>query len=138
MTLSLYVPGRTVVHRAPAGLALGLGGAVEAAGLGGDPPHHRPHRPALRRQRQQGPLHPQGGQQARLHRCLAAAQADNLHLAQLAGLQRPRGWGLFLITNMVDDVRESTDGHRHLVELVMRLDDEQPVDDPEGDDDGDA
>ncbi len=48
---------------------------------------------------------------------------------KLAGLQRPRGWGLFLITNMVDEVRESTDGQRHVVELVMHL---------EGDDDGDA
>ncbi len=48
---------------------------------------------------------------------------------KLAGLQRPRGWGLFLITNMVDEVHESTDGQRHVVELVMHL---------EGDDDGDA
>lgn len=47
---------------------------------------------------------------------------------KLAGLQRPRGWGLFLIMNMVDDVRETTDGHRHVVELVMHL---------RGDDDGD-
>jgi anti-sigma regulatory factor (Ser/Thr protein kinase) len=53
---------------------------------------------------------------------------------KLAGLQRPRGWGLFLIRSMVDDVRESTDGHRHVVELVMHLDDGHP----EGDDDGDA
>lgn len=48
---------------------------------------------------------------------------------KLAGVQRPRGWGLFLITNMVDEVRESNDGHRHVVELVMAL---------EGADDGDA
>ena len=48
---------------------------------------------------------------------------------KLAGLQRPRGWGLFLIRSMVDEVRETTDGDRHVVELVMHLG---------GDDDGDA
>ena len=42
--------------------------------------------------------------------------------AKLAGLQRHRGWGLFLIKNMVDDVRETTEGDEHVVELVMRLD----------------
>ena len=31
--------------------------------------------------------------------------------AKLEGLQKPRGWGLFLIQNMVDDVRVSSDGH---------------------------
>ena len=41
--------------------------------------------------------------------------------AKLEGLQKPRGWGLFLIKNMVDDVRVSSDGRRHTVELVMRL-----------------
>jgi serine phosphatase RsbU (regulator of sigma subunit)/anti-sigma regulatory factor (Ser/Thr protein kinase) len=41
--------------------------------------------------------------------------------AKLEGLQKPRGWGLFLIRNMVDDVRESSDGERHTVELVLRL-----------------
>jgi anti-sigma regulatory factor (Ser/Thr protein kinase) len=41
--------------------------------------------------------------------------------AKLEGLQKPRGWGLFLIRNMVDDLRESSDGSRHTVELVMRL-----------------
>jgi anti-sigma regulatory factor (Ser/Thr protein kinase) len=39
--------------------------------------------------------------------------------AKLAGEQTPRGWGLFLIGQMVDDVRtESVDG-THTVELVM-------------------
>ncbi len=42
--------------------------------------------------------------------------------AKLAGLQRPRGWGLFLITNMVDAATESTDGDLHTLELVMSLD----------------
>jgi len=41
--------------------------------------------------------------------------------AKLAGLQRPRGWGLFLIKNMVDEAHESSDGHLHTLELVMRL-----------------
>ena len=41
--------------------------------------------------------------------------------AKLEGLQKPRGWGLFLIKNMVDDVRISSDGSHHTVELVMRL-----------------
>lgn len=41
--------------------------------------------------------------------------------AKLAGLQTPRGWGLFLIRNMVDDVRITSDGSRHTVELVLEL-----------------
>ena len=41
--------------------------------------------------------------------------------AKLAGLQKPRGWGLFLIKNMVDDVRVTSDERHHTVELVMQL-----------------
>jgi serine phosphatase RsbU (regulator of sigma subunit)/anti-sigma regulatory factor (Ser/Thr protein kinase) len=41
--------------------------------------------------------------------------------AKLAGIQNPRGWGLFLIKNMVDDVRVSSDGSHHKVELILRL-----------------
>jgi serine phosphatase RsbU (regulator of sigma subunit)/anti-sigma regulatory factor (Ser/Thr protein kinase) len=41
--------------------------------------------------------------------------------AKLEGLQKPRGWGLYLIRNMVDDVRVSSDGDRHTVELALRL-----------------
>jgi anti-sigma regulatory factor (Ser/Thr protein kinase) len=41
--------------------------------------------------------------------------------AKLAGLQKPRGWGLFLIKNMVDDLRVTSDEKHHTVELVMRL-----------------
>lgn len=41
--------------------------------------------------------------------------------AKLAGLQSPRGWGLFLIENMVDEVNETTDDGLHTVELVMHL-----------------
>ena len=59
--------------------------------------------------------------------------------AKLAGLQRPRGWGLFLIKNMVDEAHESTDGELHTLELVMRLaaGDEPARPRSEGDDDDD-
>jgi len=40
--------------------------------------------------------------------------------AKLAGLQSPRGWGLFLIKNMVDEMRIHTDEKHHTVELIMR------------------
>ena len=38
--------------------------------------------------------------------------------AKLEGLQRPRGWGLFLIENMVDETRETSDGEHHTLELA--------------------
>jgi serine phosphatase RsbU (regulator of sigma subunit)/anti-sigma regulatory factor (Ser/Thr protein kinase) len=41
--------------------------------------------------------------------------------AKLAGLQSPRGWGLFLIENMVDEMTVKTDDTHHTVELVMRF-----------------
>jgi serine phosphatase RsbU (regulator of sigma subunit)/anti-sigma regulatory factor (Ser/Thr protein kinase) len=41
--------------------------------------------------------------------------------AKLAGLQKSRGWGLFLIKNMVDDLRVTGDESHHTIELVMRL-----------------
>jgi serine phosphatase RsbU (regulator of sigma subunit)/anti-sigma regulatory factor (Ser/Thr protein kinase) len=41
--------------------------------------------------------------------------------AKLAGLQTPRGWGLFLIQNMVDELRTTVDEHHHTIELVMHL-----------------
>lgn len=41
--------------------------------------------------------------------------------AKLAGLQRPRGWGLFLIKNMVDDMNVFSDETHHTVELIMNL-----------------
>ncbi|MGH3331786.1 MAG: ATP-binding SpoIIE family protein phosphatase, partial [Nocardioidaceae bacterium] len=44
--------------------------------------------------------------------------------AKLAGLQRPRGWGLFLIKEMVDEAHEFSDGEEHILELVMRLGDD--------------
>ena len=48
---------------------------------------------------------------------------------KLAGEQRPRGWGLFLIENLVDEAHVTNVGGTHTLELVLRL---------EGDDDGDA
>ena len=39
--------------------------------------------------------------------------------AKLAGQQSPRGWGLFLMGEMVDEVRFVIDGNRHTVELVI-------------------
>lgn len=57
----------------------------------------------------------QGGAQGRE----AGAETPDL-VAKLAGLQRPRGWGLFLIEHMVDEVEDTTDGDRHTVRLVVR------------------
>ena len=39
--------------------------------------------------------------------------------AKLAGEQTPRGWGLFLIEHMVDELRTTSDDSHHTVELVM-------------------
>jgi len=39
---------------------------------------------------------------------------------KLEGEQSPRGWGLFLIRNMVDAVNVTTDGQRHTIWLTMR------------------
>jgi anti-sigma regulatory factor (Ser/Thr protein kinase) len=39
--------------------------------------------------------------------------------AKLAGLQSPRGWGLFLIKNMVDELHVQSDDKRHTVEIVL-------------------
>jgi serine phosphatase RsbU (regulator of sigma subunit)/anti-sigma regulatory factor (Ser/Thr protein kinase) len=41
--------------------------------------------------------------------------------AKLDGLQKPRGWGLFLIKNMVDEMNVSHDDKHHTIELVMGL-----------------
>ena len=49
--------------------------------------------------------------------------------AKLEGRQSPRGWGLFLIKELVDDARVTTEDGRRTLELVLRL---------EGGDDGDA
>lgn len=41
--------------------------------------------------------------------------------AKLEGLQAPRGWGLFLIRNMVDEMNVTTGDTHHTVELVLHL-----------------
>jgi serine phosphatase RsbU (regulator of sigma subunit)/anti-sigma regulatory factor (Ser/Thr protein kinase) len=41
--------------------------------------------------------------------------------AKLAGLQSPRGWGLFIIKNMVDEMNIVSDETHHTVELIMYL-----------------
>lgn len=41
--------------------------------------------------------------------------------AKLAGAQSPRGWGLFLIESMVDEMNVLTDDVHHTVELIMYL-----------------
>jgi anti-sigma regulatory factor (Ser/Thr protein kinase) len=45
--------------------------------------------------------------------------------AKLAGLQTPRGWGLFLIKNMVDEMNIFGDDAHHTLELIVRLKGEQ-------------
>jgi serine phosphatase RsbU (regulator of sigma subunit)/anti-sigma regulatory factor (Ser/Thr protein kinase) len=42
--------------------------------------------------------------------------------AKLRGEQSPRGWGLFLIRSMVDELRVHADDDGHVLELVVRLD----------------
>jgi serine/threonine-protein kinase RsbW len=41
-------------------------------------------------------------------------------LKKLDGGQSPRGWGLFLIRNMVDALDVTTNGQRHTIWLTMR------------------
>jgi anti-sigma regulatory factor (Ser/Thr protein kinase) len=41
--------------------------------------------------------------------------------AKLEGMQTPRGWGLFLIQNMVDEMHITSDEVHHTVGLVMHL-----------------
>jgi anti-sigma regulatory factor (Ser/Thr protein kinase) len=41
--------------------------------------------------------------------------------AKLGGSQTPRGWGMFLIGRMVDEVRVSGNSDHHTIELVIRL-----------------
>ena len=48
--------------------------------------------------------------------------------AKLAGLQTPRGWGLFLIQNMVDAMNITSDGVHHTVELIMNIEGEENAD----------
>ena len=51
---------------------------------------------------------------------MAEAEIPDLD-AKLSGMQSARGWGLFLIKNMVDDMHVSSDDTRHTVELILNL-----------------
>ena len=55
------------------------------------------------------------------------AEAPDIE-AKLAGLQTPRGWGLFLMRAMVDELEVTSDGDERTVELVIRLDGEKETD----------
>jgi serine phosphatase RsbU (regulator of sigma subunit)/anti-sigma regulatory factor (Ser/Thr protein kinase) len=55
-----------------------------------------------------------GGQQD-----IPLAETPNLE-AKLEGLQSPRGWGLFLIKNMVDDMQVTTDKDHHTMALILK------------------
>jgi serine/threonine-protein kinase RsbW len=48
------------------------------------------------------------------------AQRPDLE-AKLEGKQPPRGWGLFLIKNMVDEMRVSGNPDHHTIELLIHL-----------------
>lgn len=56
-----------------------------------------------------------GGNQA-----IPEAEVPDL-TAKLAGQQSPRGWGLFLIQNMVDELQVVSDDVHHTVNLVIHL-----------------
>jgi anti-sigma regulatory factor (Ser/Thr protein kinase) len=58
----------------------------------------------------------QGGQE---HTDAGTSEEPDL-LKKLDGDQSPRGWGLFLIRNMVDAMDITTDGQRHTIRLTMR------------------
>ena len=51
-------------------------------------------------------------------RPIPEAQTPDLE-AKLAELQTPRGWGLFLIKNLVDEMRVTSDETHHTVELIL-------------------
>jgi serine phosphatase RsbU (regulator of sigma subunit)/anti-sigma regulatory factor (Ser/Thr protein kinase) len=53
-------------------------------------------------------------------RTIAEPETPDLD-AKLEGLQKPRGWGLFLIKNMVDDMVLTTDESHHTIELILHL-----------------
>jgi anti-sigma regulatory factor (Ser/Thr protein kinase) len=57
----------------------------------------------------------QGGEE---HTDTGAGEEPDL-LKKLDGGQSPRGWGLFLIRNMVDAMDVATDGQRHTIWLTM-------------------
>jgi serine phosphatase RsbU (regulator of sigma subunit)/anti-sigma regulatory factor (Ser/Thr protein kinase) len=57
---------------------------------------------------------------------LPPAETPDLE-AKLAGLQTPRGWGLYLMRAMVDDLEVSSDGDERTVELTIRFDSNKEI-----------
>jgi len=53
-------------------------------------------------------------------RPIPKAQTPDLD-AKLAGEQTPRGWGLFLIEKMVDEMRVTSDEATHTIELILHM-----------------
>lgn len=51
-------------------------------------------------------------------KAIPVSQTPDLE-AKLAGLQSPRGWGLFIIKNMVDEMHITSDDVHHTVEIIM-------------------
>ncbi|MBI3977825.1 MAG: SpoIIE family protein phosphatase [Chloroflexi bacterium] len=55
-----------------------------------------------------------------------AAEIPDLD-AKLEGRQSPRGWGLFLIKNLVDEMRVTNDAVHHTIELILQLEGDERV-----------
>lgn len=51
---------------------------------------------------------------------IAAAETPDIY-AKLDGDQSPRGWGLFLIKSMVDEMNVRSDEQHHAIELILHL-----------------
>jgi serine phosphatase RsbU (regulator of sigma subunit)/anti-sigma regulatory factor (Ser/Thr protein kinase) len=58
--------------------------------------------------------------QGRDHGEIAQTETPDIE-AKLAGTQTPRGWGLFLIKNMVDEMDVVSDDQHHTLKLVLHL-----------------
>lgn len=52
------------------------------------------------------------------HQPISDVELPNLE-AKLAGQQAPRGWGLFLIKNLADELHVTNDENSHTVEVIM-------------------
>ena len=113
----------------PLGPAQGTAGRAGHRGRGGgherDRARQRPSSgaagaPRRRRHRHRRPRHGHrpGGQRASTRPDVEVPDLD----AKLAGFQSPRGWGLFLMRELVDEVRTRDSAGGHTVELVLRRD----------------
>src|SRR5205823_4841600 len=61
------------------------------------------------------------------YRPIPDAETPNLE-AKLAGTQRARGWGLFLIKNMVDEMEITGDDAHHTIHLTFHLEEKGAAD----------